>query len=58
MGNSFIRIHVARKTIIMYNSILIEKGNAYINKKPTNSCLVDINLLLSCKYDDKLFLKI
>lgn len=55
LGNSHVRVFFANKTIVMYNSFLLEKGNVYINKKPTNLCLADIPLLLSVKYEDKAF---
>jgi molecular chaperone DnaK (HSP70) len=55
LGNAFLRVYFAGKAILMYNSLLLEKGNVYINKKPTNHCLVDIPLLAGFKFDDAAF---
>ena len=55
IGNTYLRVYFANKTIIMYNSLLLEKGNVFINKKPTNHCLVDITLLAGLKSDDQTF---
>ena len=55
IGNTFLRVYFANRTIIMYNSLLLEKGNIFINKKPTNHCLVDVNLLTGFKFDDPTF---
>lgn len=58
IGNSFMRVYFANKSIAMYNSLLLEKGNVFINKKPTNHCLIDINMLAGFKFDDTAFQKI
>ena len=36
LGNSFVRVYFSGKSIVMYHSLLLEKGNVFINKKPTN----------------------
>lgn len=58
LGNSTIRVHFSNKTIVMYHSLLLEKGNVFINKKPTIDCLVDIPLLAGVRHDESAFLKI
>jgi hypothetical protein len=55
LGNCFIRVYFSNKTIVLYNSLLLEKGNAYINKKPTSNCLIDILMLVGIKFEDKVF---
>jgi hypothetical protein len=52
LGNSFIRVYFSNKKIELYNSLLLEKGNAYINKKPTSNCLIDILMLVGNKFED------
>jgi hypothetical protein len=58
IGNAFLRVYFANKSIFMYNSLLLEKGNVFINKKPTNHCLTDITLLAGFRFDDTAFQKI
>jgi hypothetical protein len=58
LGNTFVRVYFAAKSIVMYNSLLLEKGNAYVNKKPNNDCLVDIPFLAGLKFDDAAFQEI
>lgn len=50
LGNTTIRISFGSKSIAMHNSVLLEKGNAFINKKPNNTCLMDLHLLLTLRY--------